>query len=49
MPDLLGVEHLFKRTVSVYGRVIASGKPEDIRNNIQVCDADLGEQEAVHG
>ena len=36
-------------TVLVYGRVIASGKPADIRSNAQVCDAYLGEQEAVYG
>jgi len=36
-------------TVMVYGRIIASGKPLDIRNNAQVRDAYLGEQEAVHG
>jgi ABC-type branched-subunit amino acid transport system ATPase component len=36
-------------TVLVYGRVIASGEPADIRSNAQVCDAYLGEQEAVYG
>jgi branched-chain amino acid transport system ATP-binding protein len=36
-------------TVLVYVRVIASGKPEDILSNAQVCDAYLGEQEAVYG
>jgi branched-chain amino acid transport system ATP-binding protein len=33
-------------TVLVYGRVIASGSPDDIRNNEQVREAYLGEAEA---
>jgi branched-chain amino acid transport system ATP-binding protein len=36
-------------TVLVYGRVIASGRPDAIRNNAQVRDAYLGEQEATSG
>jgi branched-chain amino acid transport system ATP-binding protein len=40
-------------TVLVYGRVIASGNPDGIRNNAQVREAYLGEADkeegAVHG
>jgi branched-chain amino acid transport system ATP-binding protein len=47
--DMTAVFALADRiTVLVYGRVIASGAPADIRANPEVRQAYLGEQEAIH-
>src|ERR1700752_2242155 len=48
--DMAAVFALADRiTVLVYGRVIASGAPAEIRANAEVRQAYLGEQEATHG
>ena len=47
--DMTAVFALADRiTVLLYGRVIASGTPEDVRRNAEVRRAYLGEQEAIN-